>query len=271
MDNATFEEISRSTLRNIAAPIPPALISHKSIKGNKISYISWYDACDLMDERAPGWSYEVKEVGTVADKVYVIARVEVPIDDDRYIFREATGNEDDVVGGYGDSFSNAESMALRRAFAKFGLARELYQGAGTEVRRRVIAQEDQRHPKDRKGWKKPKDEAELVERMNEQWPPEQDPLPNEEEHWGDKIRAFGPDTDMDALNELVAMVTEIDAEDNPYRRHAALKLWADQVASLCVIEQIAKAGKLVKAWPQDRPSRASVLKTLTDAYNALAQ
>jgi hypothetical protein len=42
------------------------------------------------------------------------------------VYREATGQEDETLDSYGDSSSNAESMALRRASAKFGLGLALY-------------------------------------------------------------------------------------------------------------------------------------------------
>ncbi len=42
------------------------------------------------------------------------------------VYREATGQEDETHETYGDSSSNAESMALRRASAKFGLGLYLY-------------------------------------------------------------------------------------------------------------------------------------------------
>jgi hypothetical protein len=41
-------------------------------------------------------------------------------------YREATGTEDEEHKGYGDSSSNAEAMALKRAASKFGLALYLY-------------------------------------------------------------------------------------------------------------------------------------------------
>jgi hypothetical protein len=46
-----------------------------------------------------------------------------------WVYREATGTEeepDDDQQMYGDPSSNAESMALRRAAAKFGLGLYLY-------------------------------------------------------------------------------------------------------------------------------------------------
>ena len=128
------------TLRRIGQPVPSGLVSHKTLKGSQISYIAWYDACDLMDERAPGWSYEVRDVLDIAGKVALVVRVSVPCDDGT-LSRDATGNEDDTVKGYGDPLSNAESMALRRAFAKFGLGRELYQGDGVRWRAAWIAKE----------------------------------------------------------------------------------------------------------------------------------
>jgi len=43
------------------------------------------------------------------------------------IWREAKGIEDEVCGSHGDPTSNAESMALLRAAAKFGLGLNLYE------------------------------------------------------------------------------------------------------------------------------------------------
>jgi hypothetical protein len=42
------------------------------------------------------------------------------------IYREATGIEDEETSSFGDTSSNAESMVLRRAAAKFGLGLYLY-------------------------------------------------------------------------------------------------------------------------------------------------
>jgi hypothetical protein len=43
--------------------------------------------------------------------------------------RQGTGREEPTVnGGYGDVQSNAESMAFRRAAAKWGLGLDLYEG-----------------------------------------------------------------------------------------------------------------------------------------------
>jgi len=57
--------------------------------------------------------------------VFLTVRVTITCDDGT-VYREATGNESEDLDSYGDPFSNAESMALRRALAKFGLALYLY-------------------------------------------------------------------------------------------------------------------------------------------------
>ncbi|MGC9506191.1 hypothetical protein [Baaleninema sp.] len=46
---------------------------------------------------------------------------------DGMVVRHATGTEELNCNSYGDPSSNAESMAFRRAAAKFGLGLYLYQ------------------------------------------------------------------------------------------------------------------------------------------------
>lgn len=115
----------QETLENIARPLPPRAISTRKQGGNTLSYISWHTACTLMDQRAPGWSYEVKHVGQLAGKTFVLVSVSIPCVDG-VITRDGIGNEDSDTDSWGDPFSNSESMAIRRAFAKFGLGLELY-------------------------------------------------------------------------------------------------------------------------------------------------
>lgn len=112
-------------LNRIRQPVPRSMLMAKSKGGTKLVFVPWYRAVELMDERAPGWSYEVREVGELAGKVFLVVRVTIQCDDG-VIFREATGNEAEDLDTYGDPFSNAEGMALRRALAKFGLALYVY-------------------------------------------------------------------------------------------------------------------------------------------------
>ncbi len=50
-------------LRSLAQPVPKQLISHKTLKGNKIDYIAWYDLCDLLDDYCgiDGWEWSINE------------------------------------------------------------------------------------------------------------------------------------------------------------------------------------------------------------------
>lgn len=112
-------------LERIRQPVPRSMLMAKSKGGTKLVFVPWYRAVEIMDERAPGWCYEIREVGELAGKVFLTVRVTVACDDG-VMFREATGNESEDLDSYGDPFSNAEGMALRRALAKFGLALYLY-------------------------------------------------------------------------------------------------------------------------------------------------
>jgi hypothetical protein len=101
--------------------VPQGLIKSRKQGGNSLSYIEWFTACDLLDERAPGWTCEVKQVGEICGKVYI--RVALTIDG---VTRENIGYEDEDMKGFGDVFSNSFAMALKRAAALFGIARHLY-------------------------------------------------------------------------------------------------------------------------------------------------
>lgn len=107
-------------------PIPDSYIKTKQARSkggqtSDIRYISWYTAIELLDDRAPGWTCEIKEVGHLSGMVFV--RVALTIEG---VTRENVGCEDDDKEGWGDSFSNAYGMAIRRAAVLFGLGRELY-------------------------------------------------------------------------------------------------------------------------------------------------
>lgn len=110
---------------DLRKPISKSRIRKRKQGGTEIEYIAWHDAVKLMSWYAAGWSYEVRSLTSISGKIVIVVRVTIPtINGD--VFREATGQENDEDVKYGDPTSNAESMALRRAFAKFGLAIELY-------------------------------------------------------------------------------------------------------------------------------------------------
>lgn len=91
----------------------------------KIIFIPWYNAVRYLDNFAPGWCYEVTKIHTDDKRIYVTARITIPCAEG-LIYREATGTEVLNTSSWGDPSSNAESMALRRAAAKWGLGLYLY-------------------------------------------------------------------------------------------------------------------------------------------------
>jgi len=114
-------------IADLRKPIAAKHLKTKKISGRDITFIPWYHAVKYLDLYAPGWSYEIARIDHIKDKVVLVVRVTVPAAEG-LISREATGNEDDVTSSYGDPFSNSESMAIRRAAAKFGLGLYLYEG-----------------------------------------------------------------------------------------------------------------------------------------------
>lgn len=114
-------------LSKLKDTIPPEYLKFKTKGGTRITFISWYGYCDLLDERCGlgNWSWEIKEASQVGNRTLVVGRLTI-YGDDRQISFDSTGNEDLDRSGFGDALSCAESMALRRACAKAGLARELW-------------------------------------------------------------------------------------------------------------------------------------------------
>lgn len=109
-------------------PIPHRFISHRKQGGKELAYIAWYDAARLLDHYAPGWSYEITNREWVNGVYFVTVRIWMLAKEGQF-YRESIGNETWAEGehiAYGDVSSNAESMAFRRAAAKWGLGLHLY-------------------------------------------------------------------------------------------------------------------------------------------------
>lgn len=131
-------EISQALSR----PIPTKMLETKSLKGSKITFISWKFIPPILDKYCRGWCWEIRSVHTTVDRIFLVGRLTIPTADG-LVWREATGTEmlketkiDKLNGeviereiAYGDPSSNAESMAFRRACAKFGLGLYLYHKA----------------------------------------------------------------------------------------------------------------------------------------------
>lgn len=119
-------------LMRLQQPIPRELLRQKDSwqKGKKskpITYISWFDTCNLLDERCGlgNWSWAIDNVITTENRLIVYGTVNI-YGEDRQLSMGATGTEELNCSSFGDPSSNAEAMAFKRACAKFGLARYIY-------------------------------------------------------------------------------------------------------------------------------------------------
>lgn len=115
----------REIVKDLTKPIAPKHLRKRRQGGKEITYLAWYDATKYLDYFAPGWNYEITRIDSIAGKLILTVRISIPCLEG-IVYREATGQEDETLESYGDSSSNAESMALRRAAAKFGLGIGLY-------------------------------------------------------------------------------------------------------------------------------------------------
>lgn len=115
----------RDIINDLSKPVAKRHLRSRKQGGKEIQYISWHDAVKYLDHYAPGWNYEIRNIQSIGGKLILTVRLSVPCAEG-IVFREATGQEDEDKDNYGDSSSNAESMALRRASAKFGLGLYLY-------------------------------------------------------------------------------------------------------------------------------------------------
>lgn len=115
----------REIVKDLSKPVAKRHLRTRKQGGKEIQYIAWHDAVKYLDHYAPGWCYEVRSIDSIAGKLILTIRLSIPCLEG-LVYREATGQEDETLETYGDSSSNAESMALRRACAKFGLGLSLY-------------------------------------------------------------------------------------------------------------------------------------------------
>jgi hypothetical protein len=112
-------------VKDLSKPVAKRHLRTRKQGGKEIQYIAWHDAIKYLDHYAPGWCYEIRSMNSVGGKLILTVRLSV-LCLEGIVYREATGQEDETLDSYGDSSSNAESMALRRASAKFGLGLSLY-------------------------------------------------------------------------------------------------------------------------------------------------
>ncbi len=119
----------------LSRPLPKSLTAERSQGGKKLTFIPWHQVNKILDKYAIGWSWSIIKMELSADRIFVVGRLTIPASGGD-ISREAIGTEElkevnQKTGeirerAYGDPSSNAESMAFRRAAAKFGLGLYLY-------------------------------------------------------------------------------------------------------------------------------------------------
>jgi hypothetical protein len=116
-------------ISDLSKPIKARHLRQKMRDGQQLDFIPWYHAVKYLDLHAPGWSYAVRSVTWNSEgRLVLTVRLSIPCLEG-VVYRDATGTEEEPEEGermYGDPSSNAESMALRRAAAKFGLGLYLY-------------------------------------------------------------------------------------------------------------------------------------------------
>lgn len=138
----------------ISRELPESMLSSRRQGGQNLKFMPWYVANKILDKYAPGWSWEIRQLLTTPDRLFLTGRLTVPTVEGN-LYREATGTEllkedkeiwlgekpnrqllRDEYGrpvtepkelAYGDPSSNSESMAFRRAAARFGLGLYLYE------------------------------------------------------------------------------------------------------------------------------------------------
>ncbi len=115
----------REIIKDLSKPVAKRHLRKRKQGGKEIFYIAWHDAIKYLDHYASGWNYEIRRVDSIAGKLILTVRLSVPCLEG-VVYREATGQEDEDLETYGNSSSNSESMALRRAASKFGLGLYLY-------------------------------------------------------------------------------------------------------------------------------------------------
>jgi Rad52/22 family double-strand break repair protein len=135
-----FQRPLLEILSDLEKQLPDRLLESRKQGGAELRYIPWHTVAKLLDYYAPGWEGQVIGMHTTGDRIFVTCRITLHAAEGTFT-REATGTEvlkeeafDKRTGdrcwrelAYGDPSSNAESMAFRRAAAKFGLGRYLYE------------------------------------------------------------------------------------------------------------------------------------------------
>ena len=113
---------------DLHSPISPKKIQTKRKGGTEIEFVPWHMVNRILHYYTNGyWDYEVVSREVIKDRLCLTVRITIQSAEGTHT-REATGSETLDTDSYGDFQSNAESMAFRRAAARFGLGLHLYHG-----------------------------------------------------------------------------------------------------------------------------------------------
>jgi hypothetical protein len=111
----------------------PGLFGTKDRKNNAtntittIPFLGWPTVKQILDRYVPGWSYiPVSHQSLDGMRVIVDVILRIPTSDYGIVERGATGSDTASEKSYGETADRAESKALRRAAAKFGIGFRLY-------------------------------------------------------------------------------------------------------------------------------------------------
>lgn len=109
----------------LSRPLPQSILSTRRQGGKALTYLPWHCANRVLDKYCPGWSWEITQIQLSEKRLFMVGSLSIPTSDG-LIVRCASGTESLDCSSYGDPSSNAESMAFRRACARFGLGLYLY-------------------------------------------------------------------------------------------------------------------------------------------------
>jgi hypothetical protein len=117
----TINEILAKFLDPFTEYLKQKPVYSKGKKTGEVDFIPWHYLCEILDDLAPGWEWDLN-CDYHGDRTVIVGKLTIH-GSDRSISRSATGNEDSNCSDFGDPCSNAEAMALRRACEKFGIGR----------------------------------------------------------------------------------------------------------------------------------------------------
>lgn len=127
----------------------------KSLKGNKITFVSWHHYADQLDRilGPDGWTIEEPTVTVTPNRVIVAVGLTIPGSGTKWNVGDEVLDKD----SFGTASTNAFAQAFKRAAAMWGLGRymyekdEVYDSPEEQVyRRRTAGDEDNFQPATRK-------------------------------------------------------------------------------------------------------------------------